>query len=48
MGHIGRAPTTYEWVIPGLPYIVVYKIDSGANEVAVVAVFHGAQDREKE
>ena len=23
MGHQGRAPGTYEWVIPGLPYILV-------------------------
>ncbi|MFL6971361.1 MAG: type II toxin-antitoxin system RelE/ParE family toxin [Xanthobacteraceae bacterium] len=26
MGHIGRGPGTYEWVIPGLPYILVYEI----------------------
>lgn len=45
MGHIGRAPGTYEWVVPGLPYIVVYKVNINDEEVDVVAVFHGAQDR---
>ena len=46
MGHVGRAPGTYEWVVTGLPYIVVYKIDSDNNEVQIItAVFHGAQDR---
>jgi toxin ParE1/3/4 len=45
MGHVGRAPGTYEWVVTGLPYIVVYKIDRDNNEVHVTAVFHGAQDR---
>jgi addiction module RelE/StbE family toxin len=45
MGHIGRAPGTYEWVVPGLPYIVVYKAVAEDDEVTVVAVFHGAQER---
>ena len=48
MGHIGRVSGTHEWAVPGLPYIVVYTIDRGAGEVAIVGVFHGAQDREKE
>jgi toxin ParE1/3/4 len=43
MGHVGKAPGTYEWVVPASPYIVVYKIN--ADEVDVVAVFHGAQFR---
>jgi toxin ParE1/3/4 len=45
MGHVGRAPGTHEWVVTGLPYIVVYKIDSDNDEVQIIAVFHGAQDR---
>jgi toxin ParE1/3/4 len=45
MGHVGKAPGTYEWVVTGLPYVVVYKIDSDNNEVQITAVFHGAQDR---
>ncbi|HEY2226917.1 MAG TPA: type II toxin-antitoxin system RelE/ParE family toxin [Xanthobacteraceae bacterium] len=44
-GHVGRAPGTYEWVVVGLPYIIVYEVDEDADEVAIIAVFHGAQDR---
>jgi toxin ParE1/3/4 len=44
MGHQGRASGTYEWVVTGLPYIVVYKIDSENNEVEITAVFHGARN----
>ena len=48
MGHVGRVPGTYEWVVPTLPYIIVYTINTNDDEVTVVAVFHGAQDRERE
>ena len=44
-GHVGRAPGTYEWVVAGLPYIIFDEIDEAADEVAIIAVFHGAQDR---
>jgi plasmid stabilization system protein ParE len=47
MGHPGRVPTTYEWVIPGLPYIRVYQVLEDEGLVIVGAVFHGAQDREE-
>jgi toxin ParE1/3/4 len=46
MGHVGRSRGTYEWVVVGLPYVIVYEIDEAADEVAIIAVFHGAQDRE--
>jgi addiction module RelE/StbE family toxin len=46
MGHLGRAAGTHEWVVVGLPYIIVYEIVEAAGEVAVIAVFHGAQQRE--
>jgi toxin ParE1/3/4 len=46
MGHVGKAWGTYEWVVTGLPYIVVYEADSNNNELKVVAVFHDAQHRE--
>ena len=45
MGHVGRAPGTYEWVVTGLPYIVVYRLDSDHDEVQIIAIFHGVQDR---
>ena len=44
-GHTGRAPGTLEWVVRGLPYIVVYRVDDALDELNVVAIFHGAQDR---
>lgn len=44
MGHAGRVAGTLEWVVPGLPY-VVYAVDERQDERAVIAIFHGAQDR---
>ena len=46
MGHVGSAPGTYEWVVPGSPYILVYEVHTADDLVAVTAVFHGAQDPE--
>lgn len=48
MGHVGRDPETLEWVVPRLPYIVVYEIDLERELIIVTAVFHAAQDREPE
>lgn len=46
MGHPGRDEGTQEWVVPRLPYIVIYEIHAERNEVIVVAVVHGAQERD--
>lgn len=47
IGHVGRVPGTYEWIVRGLPYIVVYDISLGdEDEIVILGVFHGAQDRE--
>jgi toxin ParE1/3/4 len=46
MGHAGHVPDTLEWVVPRLPYIVVYEVNRTQDQVIVTAVFHGAQDRE--
>jgi len=33
-------------VVPGLPYIIVYRIESGVKEaLAILGVYHGAQRR---
>lgn len=48
MGHAGRDEGTQEWVVPRLPYIVIYEIHSDRDEVIVVGVVHGAQEREGE
>ncbi len=45
IGRAGRASGTRELVIGGLPYIAVYRVDDEADEVAVIAVFHAAQNR---
>jgi toxin ParE1/3/4 len=45
MGHAGRTLGTYEWVIPGLPYILVYQVRDDVDLVIVTGVFHGAQTR---
>lgn len=46
LGHAGRVRGAFEWVVPGLPYIVVYRINAADDVVDVIAVFHGAQDRD--
>jgi plasmid stabilization system protein ParE len=45
MGHPGRAWGTYEWIVPSLPYIIVYQVRAEDSLVSIDAVFHGAQDR---
>lgn len=38
IGRIGRVAGTYELVIPGIPYIVPYRIRN--QEVQILSVFH--------
>jgi toxin ParE1/3/4 len=45
MGRRGKASGTREWVVHGLPYVIVYRVDEELDELTVVAIFHGAQDR---
>ena len=40
-GRPGRVPDTRELVIPGLPYLAVYRLKSDVIEIA--RVLHGAQ-----
>ena len=45
-GHDGTAPGTFEWTVRGTPYIIVYELHLGTiDELMVLGVFHGAQDR---
>ena len=47
LSHIGRPGLvrgTRELVEP--PYIIVYSIDETANQIVVLAIVHGARDRE--
>ena len=43
MGHEGALPGTLEMVVPGLPYIIVYRVKLG--HVEVLGIYHGAQLR---
>lgn len=45
LGRSGESPGTREWVVQGSPYIVVYQVDADREEIRVLGVFHGAQDR---
>jgi hypothetical protein len=44
LGHRGAVLGTYEWIVPQLPYIIVYEF-IGGNRVVVLGIFHAAQDR---
>lgn len=49
MGHAGRVQGTQEWVVRGLPYIIVYQADGvDPDEVLVLGIFHAAQDRDRD
>ena len=46
IGHEGREPGTREWVVRRLPYIIVYELGiPEPNDLMILAVFHGAQNR---
>lgn len=45
MGRRGKASDTREWVVHGLPYIIVYRVDEESDELTVLAILHGAQHR---
>ena len=42
LGRRGRIQGTRELIFPGLPYIVVYRVQDEAVEI--VRIYHGAQD----
>ncbi len=42
-GRQGRHEETFELVVPGLPYIVVYTVDG--EDIDIRAIYHGARDR---
>jgi toxin ParE1/3/4 len=45
MGRLGRITGTREWVISGLPYLIVYEVDRGREAVTVLGIVHGARQR---
>jgi plasmid stabilization system protein ParE len=46
IARVGMVPGTFEWTVAGLPYIIVHQLDAKKDEVIVLGVFHGAQDRQ--
>jgi plasmid stabilization system protein ParE len=46
MGRPGLVEGTRELVEP--PYIIVYTVDVSADEISVLAILHGARDRDGE
>ncbi|HWN49895.1 MAG TPA: type II toxin-antitoxin system RelE/ParE family toxin [Xanthobacteraceae bacterium] len=46
MGHEGALSGTREFVVPGLPYIIVHRIEIGNEDTLVIlGIYHGAQRR---
>lgn len=48
IGHIGLVSGTMEWTVRGLPYVIVHEVDPDREEVLILGVYHGAQDRSDE
>lgn len=38
IGHPGRRPNTFEYVVPDWPYIIIYQVRG--DNVTIMAVFH--------
>ena len=45
IGRKGKVEGTREWIVRGLPYIIVYRVDHVLRAVTILSIFHGAQDR---
>lgn len=43
LGREGTLPDTREMIVPGLPYVIVYRIET--DTVDILGVYHGAQRR---
>ena len=41
MGRVGKVEGTREFVIPGLPYVLIYEVNE--ETIRIVRVLHGAQ-----
>jgi plasmid stabilization system protein ParE len=45
IGRVGKVPGTREWIVRGLPYIIVYEVDADREAVSILSIVHGAQQR---
>lgn len=46
VGRSGSEIGTLEWVVPRLPYVIVYEVDEIGRRIIVIAIFQGARDRD--
>ena len=44
-GRAGTAEGTREWVVRGMPYIIVYKLREEMGELHILGIFHQRQKR---
>jgi toxin ParE1/3/4 len=45
-GRLGKVAGTREWVVRGLPYVIVYEIYQGdPSEVMILGIFRARQNR---
>jgi plasmid stabilization system protein ParE len=45
LGRRGRVEGSREWIVAGLPYVIVYQVDDARDVIVVLGIFHGAQQR---
>jgi toxin ParE1/3/4 len=45
IGHAGAAVETREWVVVGLPYVIVHELNTLSDEIVILGIYHGAQLR---
>jgi addiction module RelE/StbE family toxin len=45
MGREGEEAGTREFVVRGLPYLMIYKVDTRLDELVIVAVHHTSRSR---
>jgi toxin ParE1/3/4 len=49
MGHDGALSGTREFVVPGLPHVIVHRVEIGSEDTLVIlGVYHGAQRRPRQ
>jgi plasmid stabilization system protein ParE len=47
LGHDGAVDGTLELTVPGIPYVVVYRIEQhDSDQITIIAVYHGRQKRD--
>ena len=45
LGRPGVVSGTHEWVVGGLPYVVVYEVYARNDAPVVLGIFHGSRER---